>query len=689
MQLSFGTGVNVEGNVMQNGFKLGLLSTALFASSALAAPEAAAPPVATLTFQEQFDAGGKAIVASDWPKVLEIYTALEARLLAKLPNSKSLPIVQLRKSRAQIAMGKGDEAESVIVAALAKLDSNNAGLRDDRAEATLSLGVMAARRFDYPGAVAHFRAAIALSDDDPSRIAATMQMAQLGMFVDPDKTVADLDAAIGLVKGKSLAEKTTLGVLRNLRGRTLLNLGRIKEARSDLGAAVTLLGGLTTNKFDLRDAAVRSDAAIAALRAKDFDSAREFLAYAGVGQQAKQGFLPSARMDLPECGGVGGPKPDDVAVIEFSIKDDGSIGYALPIYYSGQRASVATFAKAVTAWYWSPEELKRVDKFFRYQTRVEMRCTSLFSRPDAMSLLQPDIGKWVVQSQIKGFVVDESVGGSSLDALKAALANREREFGANSIQLLLLLSQLSNHPAVPSDLMEGYAKRAYEISLSPNVPAQAQAFLGLDYWKFLDRNRKIRTNPVNFEREIGVALARPVIANDPDARGALLIALFDSFNTPTRAAKGRDVLMPLAEDASRSENDPFKVGALIRLANIEYNAGKVEDARALFAKSGLSAQQCALVDAKPSLSQGNITSNDYPVEALAWGFAGWTTVEFDIGADGHTLNQRPVVAWPPFVFGDVAAAGIRKFTYQQTYRPAGGLGCGGQRQGVRYALPDG
>lgn len=655
------------------------------AIAATVAPPTTAATAAPQTFQQQFDAGAAAMQARDWPQAEAIYAALETRLLARTPSPKSLTIVQLRKGIVQYYQDKSSDAEANIKAALAKIDMNDAALRADRALGSEALGALAARHFDYPGAVSHYRDALKLEENAGSRLQTLVGLVTYETFVDPSVALSDIDAGIATVSGKDATAKATMGVLRDIRGRVLLNLGRTREARAEFTTAIKLLGGLESRKFDLNDATVRADGAMAALLDHDDETAKKLLAYTNAGEQAEQGFRASAAMSLPECGGKNGPKPSDVAVIQLNIQDDGSVGSAVPIYYSGNPATAVNFAKEVADWYWRPEELSKMDKFYRYQTRVELRCTTVFNRPNAFSLISSDMDSWYKANAGNFLVSDET----PVDEIKSELSRREAAEGKDSPKLLTLLSVLIDHYAIPREQSEKYALRAFQIAKTANVPAAVKVYYGLFYWSFLDQNLKLRKNPLGFQNEITLALTDPQISADVNASGALRIALFDSFNAATRATQGPATLQPLVDDPSRKANDPIRVGALVRLANLEYAAGNLDGARASFAKSGLSAQQCALVGAVPAIKAGNITSSDYPDEALRWGLAGWTMIEFDIAADGQTLNQRPVLAWPPFVFGDLTAAGIRKFRYEQSYRPEGGLGCGGQRQTVRYAIPKG
>jgi hypothetical protein len=66
------------------------------------------------------------------------------------------------------------------------------------------------------------------------------------------------------------------------------------------------------------------------------------------------------------------------------------------------------------------------------------------------------------------------------------------------------------------------------------------------------------------------------------------------------------------------------------------------------------------------------------------GVEGWTRVQFDIAADGTTRNQRAVITYPPMIFGTNGTKIVTRAKYEQSYRPDGGLGCGGNMQGVTF-----
>ena len=663
------------------------VATAMLSSGAIAQEAAKAPsiqPTGQPSAQQLFESGAAAMSAQDWAGALEIYANLESRLsLSAKPNTKSLLLVRLRKGATLSHLDRLDEAQALISASLAKLPADDSGLHGEIWNGQLALGDIASRRFDYATAVSRFRQALNGTTSPGEKLILYDRLIRVGIFVDPQQALADSDAELALLATDPLVGKEWLGSAHQLRGRTLLNLGRIPEARTELSMAIKLLGGLSSAKVNALDLAARSEAAIAAMRAERPDQARQFLAYTGASMQSGQGFELGKEMNPPPCGGINGPRPEDVAVVEFSIRDDGSVRNAIPIYFTGKPAVAVEFARAVSQWSWSAEELKRVIPFFRSQTRIEMRCSTVFNRPDTLDMLSPETEGWLTTKLVRQIEANPASDANALAGLRAELAGREMRDGADSVQLIPVLTSLGSNTVASAEEAERSLARALQIAQGQSAPAEVLAYFKLASAMVMQLKSGNREASA-YQKMIRAALAEPAIAASSTARNALTIALFDALSPGDRKKVGRAIIASLADDLSLLPNDSFKVGALTRLANLEYAAGKIEDARSLFAKTGLSEQQCALVDAVPRLTRGGIGDEDYPVEALQWGFGGWTVVEFDIDANGKPLNERPLISFPPFVFGDPTVKQIKGFRYEQRFRPDGGLGCGGQRQRVTY-----
>lgn len=654
-----------------------------FSNTGLAQPVApAAAPVAPLTIQQQFDAGTAALDATEWAKALEIYSKLESQLVTGKPKERSLAIVRLRKGTALFRLRRTDESETAIVAAMDKLPADDASLREDRMKGFFALGDIAERRYHYSEAAAQFRKASEVAEQTHHKANALNRLIPTGLFIDPERALADADALIALLTKEVKVNAEWSGVAHNLRGQVLLNLGRTAEAATEFDTAIKVLGGLKYGSVNLYDTAARSNAAIAAMRLGDKVKARKYLSFAGAAMQADQGFCLGKRMSPPECGGPNGPKPEDVAVVELQINDDGSVNYARPIFFSGKPSAALDFGCAVSQWSWSPEELKSVKPFFRHQTRIEMRCTTVFNRPGTFELFDPALDKWLAGKAVRSSPKLVSSVAGALSQLRAELVRREAEHGANSPQLIPLLLILRANALVEVKEKRLVSERLLSIARDASAPAPIVAYFELGAAYALEGWTDSTGN--KFARRVEAALANSAIAADPLARGALGLSLFDGMSRSDRRSRGSVLLTALSTDKARMPNDPIRVGALIRLATLENDAGRVDAAREAFAESGLSAQQCSLVDARQRFKSGSISDTEYPTEALQSGFSGWTVVEFDIAADGTTLNQRALISFPPFIFGDPTIRQIKSFRYEQAYRPEGGLGCGGQQQRVSY-----
>ena len=659
---------------------LSLLAVTL-ASPALAQAPQAGPPAAgaILTVQQAFDAGTQAIDKQDWAKALAIYEGLEQRLQPNKRAERSLAIVRIRKAQALYALRRFDDAEAQLQESLGTLPSDDASLVEDRAIALTILGNLAERRFDYPQAVDRFREAAQVEGPLAVRLRGYAKLLKLASFVDRTAGLADADTALSLVKSEKGEFKTWIAIIHNLRGRILLNMDRKGEASAALDEAVKLLGGANFGKIDAFDFSARSDAAIAAIFNDKPEDARAYLAKSGATIMANQGFRLGADMNPPQCGNaVTGPKPEDVAIVEFSIREDGSVGTSVPIYFSGAPENAAEFARAVSEWSWNAVELKRISPFLRAQTRLEMRCTTVFGRPDTLSLIGPDLDRWLAGRSDPL----PQMGGSQVKRvaeLRAELARRETVHGKDSAQVLAPLVELAAMRLVPQDEAWTLIDRATAIVEKNDAPAAARTVIAMIATKS-HVNSDSGSQPRALERLLQLR-SDPVMAKDPRAMAAITLFLADA----NRLGKTETAnLQSIANDTRLAANEPFRIGALTRLASLESQAGKIDSARELFNQTGLSAQQCALSDAVPRQQSGRITDNDYPDAALQWGFGGWVTTEFDIDAEGRPQNTRPLIAFPPFVFAKPTAQAVAKFRFERRYRPEGTLGCGGKRQNVTY-----
>jgi tetratricopeptide (TPR) repeat protein len=649
---------------------IGMRLAATLAIAIAAGPVMAQPA----SSQQQFEQASAALSAGRWAEALSGFEALEKRL-AGSRSAQSLAVVRVRKGEALFGLGREEEARAAIALGLGGIPATDAGLREDRFLATNLLGRIAERNLDYGQAFARYREAEAIATTPAERGYALRGLVQTGMFVNAPDALAAADRAIAAVG--SAPDKSLLAQMRTMRGRVLLNLGRHADARDELRIAVRLLGGLTMT-VNAADLAARSDLSLALLLLGDEEGARQYLAYTGAGR-TKEGLGFGAEMTPPACGEEG-LEPQDVAVVEFSIRNDGSVGSVAPIYASKQGGSAVAFARAVQGWSWAPETVAKIPPLLRALTRVELRCSTASARPSLIDLLGDDLTNWLMGKQVA--VPERSARAlSSVDALKADLA-RQATGALPGLQSIPTMLALADHPAIGYAESAGYMRRALAAARAGGAPSSAEAYLKLRLaileHRALESRRVLDLQPL---------FSDPVFMRDARAGAALRLMAEAQMAEKKDRERSRQVLRQVTSMPGLAPTDPLRVAALLRLSSVELAGGNTAGARSAFDATGLTGQQCALIDPGPAKASGNFSSSDFPNDALRWGFEGFTMIEHDILADGRVAQARPVIAYPPFVFGKAAAGRLARFRYDPSFRPDGSIGCGGKSQRIRFALP--
>lgn len=634
----------------------------------------ATPPAATPrpAIQQLFDA---AVDQDDSGTPETRLAAWEAFERAAHGNRRSLAIARIRKSSALGALGRRDEAVEQIRLGLADLPAKDATLREDRFNALLRLGLIARDALDYPAAIAHFHAADAVAAAPGEKISVLLGLLKTETYIDPPaaaQTVARLDALTASVK----TSREVLAEVRRLDAERLLNLGDAKGAQAQAGRAVDLLGGLTEHT-KLDDVRVRSDYAIAALLNGQQERARRYLAMSGAGRQPDGAFSAGVNLAPPDCGGEAGLKPADLAVVEFSIGDDGRVIESEPIYAAGGGRVALEFARIARDWYWTPEQVSKIKPFFRSKVRIEMRCSTGFERPSIYDYIDGALAAWLRDKGVEPPPFSAGADAAVLATLRTQLAASDGQGGGQSLRPVPILMQIATSAAASREERLAAATRAAAILRENGAGALPRAAAQLR----IETNRGAETGERALAQSIGAALADPVFANDAEARAALRLIAAGALRGKPKLA--RPWLSAVADDPALPPGNPLRASAWIQIASLDQGEGDSGAARAAFVKSGLQPSQCALVDQGPRLVR---SSGNFPTEALQWGFEGWTQVQFDVDAAGAVRDARVVLAYPPFVFSDAGRRAMAGARYSASYRPDGGLGCGGIAQRVRFQI---
>jgi hypothetical protein len=635
------------------------------------------PPVtagtATPSAQQLFDAAVVLDAAPDGAAAARAWAALERRTK---PGSRSHAIAQVRRGAALIRVGDRQAAGEALRAGLAGLPKADAALAEDRLFANLRLGALAIDALDYAGAADFYVAADADADDPSAKVTALLGQVQAMTFVDPARAKVALARAEAVIAGAKVDNKLK-ATMAQRQAELLLNIGDFAGAKAAALRAVAASGGLTV-RTSLADVAVRSDAAIAMLLAGQPDQAREYMAMTGAGRLAKGEFDPGAEMRAPDCGGEAGLKPADVAVVEFSIADDGTVHGVAPIYAAGGGQVALEFARTVREWWWPAEKVAAIPAFYRYGARVEMRCSTAFERPSIQDSVDTLVVNWLTGRNVD--VPDAANGPIALASQRSALTAATAA-DPTSLATLAALFRLSGNWALPGDERSALYDRGMAIALGHGAPPVVRLAFDRAVRDDDDDNRS------RYRNKLAALATSPAYGGDPQARAVLRLMLADGVKAQQSGdQEAMKVLRHIVEDTALGKDDPLKIGALVRIASLEQRAGQLEAARAAFAATGLDAKQCALLDARPKMVSMP-GSEAFPKEALVWGFEGWAQVQFDIGADGRTAAPRALLSYPPFIFTRASTDFFKTARFAKTYRPDGEPGCGGTVQRLSFKLP--
>lgn len=628
------------------------------------------------TVQQQFDLASAATVEGRCDDAVAGFDALERRVSATR-SPLVLATIRARKGICLESLVRDADARSALEYALATLSPTDEVSAADRFNARMALGRVYYRTFDFALARDAFAAALASASAD-ARVDPLIWLARASSFENQEQGLAHADEALAMAQAGGRDNRRNIAAARTARARILLNRGDHAGAFSELRRAVSEQGGLDTS-VTASELITRADVAVAATLSGNREEAQRYIAYTGAGRLEQGPFAGAVDMQPPACGPETGLEPQDRAIVEFGISTSGAVSYASPIYVSrgGDRAA-ATFAEAVTHWSWLPEDVAKIGPLFRALTRIELRCSTATRPLDAAAFAGTAIDEWLAAQGIPTFAAQAP----EVEALRLAKAQEQRLLAAGGGPGLIPVWRAigSSRAASAEQISDAYA-RAMAAARSAGAPTIVELALEIE--------KTSRISIVDEERGRvfrDIAARADAAAEPVSASIARLYAVEPMFlrRPPADAAS---LLQVVAADDRLPVGHPLRVTALVRLANLQAAAGNIDAARASYAATGLDAQQCSLVDARPSMRRSGVSSGDFPMEAQRWGFEGWARVEFDIQPDGRTASQRAVISYPPFVFNDAAVGIMRDARYTQTYRPEGDPGCGGATQNVRFQLP--
>ena len=650
------------------------------------APARADTPPAAHTLQVDFDAASAAFAAGHCADAETIFARLAADPRVK---AGSLPaaMIAMRRGECRILTGDAEEGETGLRESLPVVEAAGPDLAIDAALGWIALARLAAHNYDHDGAVAAFRHALALPGQGDS-VGALLGLAMVTAF-DGDGTALPLtDRALARIATAPAGHDRSHNeaTVHTFRARILMNLGRYAEASKEAESALTLAGGLT-DRVSLDDVSLRSDAAEAALLNGKPDRARELLAYTGAGRIAQSPFNVATVMQVPDCDDSVGLRPDDNAVVEFSITDDGTVNGAQTVFTRGNYATARAFASAVRGWVWQPEAVAKLPPFYRALVRVELRCSKGGGGLPGVDVpFKQRIAGWAAP------LLDApppaiQAGSGAANAMRqraTVVQNAGDSVGAGTLILLALALDPVVRPSQQADIDHAIGLLA---GSEPAHRASAEAMRALVMARLgsLQRTKGASVFASDEDRLLSAA-DLPGVALDALAQDTLRLLALRTHIRGEFTDRETGVLRQVADDARLDAGSPLRQVALLRLASLAASKKHNDEAEALFARTGLGEEQCALIGDIPRLRYDGGDSF-YPTDALRMGFEGWVREEYDIAANGHTVEPRTVIAYPPFVFVAAATAMADGFRYDPSFRPSGKLACSARAETIRFQIP--
>jgi tetratricopeptide (TPR) repeat protein len=638
------------------------------------------------SMQSQFDSATEAWDRDDCATALPIFAKLAIDPRIKV-GSIAAAAIAVRRGDCFAQMGKSEEGEQLILTGLPQLKAAGASFSDEVAQAESQLGAIAMNRWDHDAALAHFQAALDLRQG-VARQRVLMSIALLTSFDGDRRGLAAAEEGLQFSEAQPKPDKQGLAQWHIAHARILLNQGMVKEGQAELTKALGLAGGLTEH-ITLPLGAMRADLAQAAMLNHDNDAAYRYMAMSGAGRVEKSPFASAARMDSPDCGPETGLESQDLAVVEFASGMDGRVTASQPVYANGNYAKATAFARAVSQWTWKPEDVANLPIFYRLATRVEMRCSNA-SGVGGVSPLAP-LQERFLQWAAPHLPANLAAGEHNSDWQRLQPAAEAAEAHGDEAAELAMRTLLAGRDLRGRSEAMISIERASTLLSSPKIPEQARASARVILTMAKDSPHfAIRAKTREAQSQLtNVALLSladdPQIASDALAQDTALMLGIPLRPATVDAERTTTSIRRVAQDARLGEHHPLRQLAQLRLANDFARVGNLAEAQKWFGMTGLNQEQCALIGPKPALTHMN--TNEFPVDALVWGFEGWVRSEFDINSDGSTATVRPVIAYPPFIFGKAATEMLTKARYQSSFRPEGGAACSANMEQINFRIP--
>lgn len=658
---------------MMAGIRVATLSAALIVAGVSGGSAASAK-----TGQEIFNDAQTAFEGGKWQEAVDGY---DQTLKSSKLGAPAAASIRARLANSLAHTGDKDRALAEGLRAVEAFNTLRLTHSGDLALAYFSIGEVKRAALEAGPAVAAYRQTITAADpsDDATIVRwARMAMAYAAMTSDPAVSIEVTDTLLTDKAAFNALSDQDKGTVFALRAMAELNKNGAKGAASLIEKALDATGR-TTTRVSLDQTRIRSDAALIYAKLGNAELVHYYLAYSGAGHlpDGNKALIPSDP-ELPICGdGIG---PDDLAVVEFAIGEDGRVIGAYPIYASRNGELGATFAKAVEHWRWDPSQIAKIEPFWRASVRMELRCVK---RPPAINLQDAFLAaaeEWFTKAN-----VPVSLGDPTVKALDVNVGGPPE-----TVRLANDLIELARFPeGETSKQIDAKANQLSQDLASAHAPVDVQG-----YATYLIVNRRVRRAGEGYNAARATALDAAISEFQQKAGGERVAAWFQlerviALESHSGFDQARERLAAITSlpPALLTMDDPIRTMATLHLAMLDRRTGNNAAAAQKLAEAKVEPEQCSLLNVHPLLRRGDVTSDDFPNDALRWGFEGYVRESFDIAADGSVGGIRTIIAYPPFVFGPATERAFKSFRYEPPLLGGQALGCSEQIRSVRYSIP--
>jgi hypothetical protein len=633
------------------------------------------PARAASTRQQIYDQAQAAFDAGDWATAIAGFTQV-AGPASNLAPSHAQAIMHARLAQAYTMTDNNSAARaSAELATRALTDPADA---TDAALAWSTLGGVYLFDLDMNAAIAAYQHVIASAAVGVAlKNNASVGTAIAAMVTDPPRAANALDTVLNDSKYIAALAPMARAQIEDLRGRAELNRGQPQLAMHWFDAAIAHSGGVTGTMVNLVQIGIRGDTAIAYYLLGRQDQLHNFLAHTGAGHLDNSDWIRHAHFDVPVCT-ADTMRPEDTAVVQFSLDAEGNVIRAEPIYASRPGATGVAFARAIGTWHSNPQDIEKLRPFWRNNIRVQIRCLNRPPVADISEQVGRSADPWLDQINAAHFRNEGLLGKATFQVNAgdvtgiAAMLKQTRE----------LASEGKSDPVLDAQLDAALA--AY------SAPADVRALV-LWFRSFPPKDSTVsRRKFAEGQADRLLALITPFVAAWPNSYGAswlqLEYAIAREKGGQFEMARPALEAVLAASATAVPRDDVLRTVAALHLAMLDRQAGDAAGAAAHIAASGLTSEQCALVDVEPVMTKAAVSGSDFPLEALEWGFDGYVRYAFDIDPDGLVRNSRTVLAYPPFLFNTAAEKASQRFRYLAPTIGGTTVGCSEKLDSIRFEV---